>query len=33
MFADFTIGMIENEMGHLFECAKLYRNVIIKSET
>ena len=29
----FTIGMIENETGHLLECVELYRKLINKSET
>ena len=33
MFANFTIGMIENETGHLLECGMLYGNFINKSET
>ena len=32
-FANFTIGMIGNETGHLLECLKLYGKDINKSET
>ena len=30
--ANFTIGMIGNEMGHLLECVELYGKLINKSE-
>ena len=30
MFANFTIGMIRNETGHLLKFVKLYGNVSIK---
>ena len=30
--ANFTIGMIGNEMGHLLECVELYVKLINKSE-
>ena len=33
MFANFTIGMIGNETGHLLKCVVLYRKFINKSET
>ena len=33
MCANFTIGMIENEMGHLLECVELYGKLINKNET
>ena len=33
MFANFTIGMIGNEAGHLLECVMLYDRFINKSET
>ena len=32
-FADFTIGMIGNETGHLLKCVKLYRKLINIDET
>ena len=32
-FADFTIGMIGNETGHLLKCVKLYRKCINLNET
>ena len=32
-FADFTIGMIWNETGHLLKCVKLCRNLINIDET
>ena len=31
--ANFTIGMIGNETGHLLECEELYGKLINKSET
>ena len=33
IFANFTIGMIGNEMGHLLECVKLYGKFINTGET
>ena len=33
MFANFTIGLIGNETGHLLECVELYGKFINKSET
>ena len=30
--ANFTIGLIENQMGHLLECVELYGKLINKSE-
>ena len=33
IFANFTIGMIGNETGHLLECVMLYGKCINKSET
>ena len=33
MFANFTIGMIGNETGHLLKCVELYGNLINKNET
>ena len=33
MFANCTIGMIENETGNLLECLKLYENLSIKVKT
>ena len=33
MFANFTIGMIGNETGHLLECVVLYDKFINRSET
>ena len=33
MFANFSIGMIGNAMGHLLECVELYGKLINKSET
>ena len=32
-FADFTVGMIENETGHLLKCVTLYRKCINLNET
>ena len=32
-FANFTIGMIGNEKGHLLTCVKLYRKFIHINET
>ena len=32
-FADFTIGMIGNETGHLLKCVSLYRKCININET
>ena len=32
-FANFTVGMIRNQTGHLLECVKLYGKLINKSET
>ena len=31
-WANFTIGMIGNKMGHLLECVELYGKLINKSE-
>ena len=33
MCANFTKGMIGNEMGHLLECVELYGKYINKNET
>ena len=33
IFANFTIGMIGNEIEHLLECVKLYGKFTNKSET
>ena len=33
VFADFTIGMIGNETGHLLKCVRLYRNFLTINET